>query len=388
MKTINVSELPLAKEVFEHKQFIQALYEQDTRVMGRDVSLNMHGEEHRARRAVELAYFESAASDHAAKTRVRELASGMLKLASASRSADAVELARYFAAGLAAYLTGIDVDRRGNTDIVNLGRLADRFAEAATLVHSRRNEQKVLDEVDQALREFRVQYYEPSRARRQGNPRIEGGGLLARYLGQQAQLQLTDDALFREIVLVLHSAFAPTAISIVNILHELFMWIDADRGRRAKLIEDGALLRRCVLESLRLHPVSPVAWRKAVELVKLSDGQRMDRDDYAVIDLVQVNRDKRLYGANASEFNPFRTSAASVDPTGLSFGAGFHACPGRRVLLEAQDGVHLGLLASLIRALLVWGIRQDPARPAQPDRRTERAQWGAYPVIFDTPPSS
>ncbi|MCG8444008.1 MAG: cytochrome P450, partial [Caulobacterales bacterium] len=114
--------------------------------------------------------------------------------------------------------------------------------------------------------------------------------------------------------------------------------------------------------------------------------------DTVVIDLRASNRNPDLFGADAEEFNPYRTVPDRMYLTGLSFGNGVHACLGRNLAAGAftREGHaidpanhQIGTVAKVCRALLQAGAAKDPADPGALDTTTTRETWARYPIIFD-----
>jgi phage tail sheath gpL-like len=138
-----------------------------------------------------------------------------------------------------------------------------------------------------------------------------------------------------------------------------------------------------------LFPSSPVTVRRALADVTLSDGRVIEEGSEVVIDLVAVNTDPQLFGADATSFNPDRQLATGLAPHGLSFGHGAHACIGQElaagVISTAGDGSaehQWGLVTAAVQAAFARGIARDPARPALKDETTARPYWASYPVTF------
>ena len=106
-------------------------------------------------------------------------------------------------------------------------------------------------------------------------------------------------------------------------------------------------------------------------------------------DMTQANRDPSVFGSEADQFNPYRTTPGDVFPWGLSFGAGIHACIGQELAAgQVQDAAgpppdHLfGTVTRLVYQLFQAGLQPDPDRPPSLATHTKRYEWGVYPVNF------
>ena len=95
------------------------------------------------------------------------------------------------------------------------------------------------------------------------------------------------------------------------------------RDDAERIKTDDAFLQQCLHESLRLHPASPVAWRKASEAFTLPDGTHVEADDNVLIDLMSANIETAIFGEDAHPL--IRTewwliaSRRSVSPLALGF---------------------------------------------------------------------
>ena len=190
-------------------------------------------------------------------------------------------------------------------------------------------------------------------------------------------------------------AGAQTSIhSLVHVMHEIFSWSADHPDKRQKLLSDPMLLQRCVHESARLHPSSPVARRRAECPLTLATNEAVESGELVTIDLLSANRDKKIFGPDAAQFNPYRQTEKGSSPYGLSFGLGMHACIGRTLaagVTPKPDSDPLdhqyGTITLIASALLEHGARPDSDNPPEMDKKTERPNWGYYPVILDTPKS-
>ena len=174
-------------------------------------------------------------------------------------------------------------------------------------------------------------------------------------------------------------------------MHELFTWGETHPEDAARAVNDPLFLQRCVHESIRLHPSSQVAMRRALCPVHLTDRADAQTGDEVAIDLEVANRDVAIFGSDAAQFNPHRVLPRGVPPYGLSFGLGMHACVGLTLaagVLQKSDVEsathHLGTVALIAQALLRQGARPDPNNMPQKDQGTTRDLWAHYPLLLNT----
>ena len=203
-----------------------------------------------------------------------------------------------------------------------------------------------------------------------------------------ANQDLDDDMILREVAFFMQAGSHSSANALTHSFHEINAWCRHHPEDRDRLLTDDHFLQRCVHESLRLHPASPVAWRTASEAFSLPDGTDVAEGDSVVIDLMSANLEARLFGEDAETFNPHRTVAGRIPPFGLSFGIGIHTCFGRDIAgglgdAKTEGGApHLGTLTNLLKNLMQHDARPDPANPPVADANTERPNWGSYPLTI------
>jgi hypothetical protein len=120
----------------------------------------------------------------------------------------------------------------------------------------------------------------------------------------------------------------------------------------------------------------------------------VETGELITIDLLGANRDEKIFGPDAAQFNPYRQIDKGTSPYGLSFGLGMHACIGRTLAAgvtpksDSNPLDHqLGTITLIASALLEQGARPDPEKTPKMDEKTARPNWGYYPVILDTPQS-
>jgi cytochrome P450 len=364
----------------------QALYDEGGVVMD-DVLLTLHGTEHHKRRVLEFsilrkdyfAYYEAEVFPPALAQVLRTLA--------VSGRMDLVEFGYRVTMNLTADFAGIDRPDKTPEETDRLLRLVKTFSEGATLVHSTRDKEEVRAEVRAALEELRTSFLAPSIAKRL-DALDKGADALPRdiltlLLRDREKLGLSDDIILREMAFFLQAGSHSTANSTVHALHEIFQrW--PDLAARRRLREDPIYLQRCVHESFRLHPASPVAWRRA------EGSCPMSKEGRVVLDFAAANRQRDLFGPTADEFDPDRARPENVPAWGLTFGFGMHMCLGRDLdggVLPGPDADpanhQYGIVTQLVRALLDRDVRPDPERAAVQDVNTLRKNFSSYPVLLN-----
>ena len=402
MKTVNVSDYQDAQDALRNGDLGQALYEQGGVVMD-DTLISLHGKAHHQRRVTEFAVFGRGFFRHYEKEVFPPTLDRTLKPYLDAGRADLVEFGYRVTMNLTADFAGVDRPQQTVEETERLLRLVKCFSEGATLVHSTRNPEEVRAEVRAALDEFEDTFLTPSRARRLALVEaVEEGRLEETHLPRDVmtillrnrkRLALPPDVFRREVAFYLQAGAHSTANSTTHAMHEILTWCEADPERRDRLESDVTFLQRCVHESLRLHPASPVAWRKALSPATLRSHGNLDQGDHVVIDLSAANRDPAVFGDDADTFNPHRELEPSTWPFGLTFGYGAHACMGRDldggVVPRAGAPVEkrqLGIVALLVNELLQNGARKDPEHPPVADTNTERTNWAQYPILFERAP--
>jgi cytochrome P450 len=401
MKTVTVESYRDVANALRNRFLVQALYDEGGVVM-EDVLLTLHGDAHRDRRRLENRVFRREIFRSYEREIFPPTIAKTLEPHAAAGRADLVELGYRITMNLTADFAGIDRPEETPAETEALLELVRKFSEGATLVHSRRDKAEVRSEVREALDAFEERFLLPSIARRRALlERFAAGQLAAASLPRDVltvllrnedRLPLPFAVLRREMAFYLQAGAHSTANSATHAVHEIFAWCAARQEDARRLAGDPLFLQRCVHESLRLHPASPVAWRRPecpVHLERDDGGDRVDTGDKVVIDMLQANRDPAVFGEDASRFNPHRELPRDVMPFGLTFGKGMHACLGQDLdggLVPKGDvdpETHLyGTVTLIVRMLLEAGARPDPEQPPERDARTERPNWGRYPILF------
>lgn len=117
-------------------------------------------------------------------------------------------------------------------------------------------------------------------------------------------------------------------------------------------------LRRVLDEGLRLWPTAPAFTRSPRETTTIGGSYVMRPEDWAIVVLPMVHRDKTVWGEDAEEFNPDRflpeNSRGRMPQTYKPFGTGERSCIGR------QFALHEAILV-LARMLHRYELTPDPS---------------------------
>lgn len=398
MQTITIDRIDEALAALRDEHLAQSLYDEGKVIMDRTL-LVLHGEEHRKRRMLEFRVFRRSFFRYYESEVFPAALAESLKPALAAGGCDLVEFGHRITMNLTADFAGVDRPLRTADETERLLRLVRLFGEGATLVHSTRDKDVVRAEVRAALEEFRVTFLEQSIARRAALIERHARGeidetelprdVLTILLRNEDQVDLPPDVLCREIAFYLQAGSHSTSSSTTHAFHHLLEWSASHPEDAARFRTDPLFLQRAVHESLRLHPASPVSWRKPICPVTLKNGTAAGPDDRVQIDLWTANRQVDVYGADAEAYNPHRVIPAGHEPFGLTFGTGVHTCLGRDldggVVARGAvdpDAHQYGIITLIVRALLDAGARPDPANPPEAATHTARQNWGRYPILF------
>ncbi|GAO56808.1 cytochrome P450 [Novosphingobium sp. ERN07] len=375
----------------------QALYDAGKVVMD-EVLLTLHGEEHNARRTVEVRVFRRNFFNYYEKEVFpRTLAETIAPFVEAG-GGDLLKLGYRLTVNLTSDFAGIDRPARTAEESEHLIAITKKLSEGATMVHSTRDHAELNAEVLAVLADFRESYFLPSLGRRRAlleerrADRITDADLprdvLMTLVAGNDELNLGEEQLLREIAFYMQAGAHSTANSVVHALWEILEWARDDAARWARL-EDPIFVQRCVHESLRLHPASPEAWRTATCPMHVPGAGEVAQRERIELDLFLANRDRSIFGETADLFDPDRELPATVLRSGLAFGIGLHTCLGRELDggVVAKPGsdpaqAQLGIVALIVIELLRHGARTIESDPPERDTATLRQNWGRFPVRF------
>jgi cytochrome P450 len=394
---VTVSTYEGARDAFRQKQLRQALYDEGEVVMA-EVLVNLHGDEHRARRRLENRLFRRETQERFEHGLFPPIVAETLEPHRRAGRAELVSLSHQLMMNLAALAAGVDRPARTPEETRHLYRYLMCFIEGATLAHFTGDRDAKRAEVAAALEAFDKEFLRPSvQRRREALARFEAGELVEDDLPRDVltvllhnldNLQLPPDVVLRETCFYLLAGAHTSATAFVRTLDGIFGLAATDPGVIERARTDLAFLQRCTHETVRLQPSSPVAMRWALEDVELADGRRVTAGDKVVIDLVAANRDPSVFGDDAERFDPDRALPPGVGRWGLSFGLGMHACIGQELaaglqFVDEPGADHLyGLVPIAVQAVLDAGARPDPDEAPRLDPTSARGYWASYPVRF------
>jgi cytochrome P450 len=400
MQTITLDGYADVREAFRSHDLEQALYDAGGVVMA-DSLLVLHGADHRRRRRVENRLFRRGTFRYWERAFLRDVVRDTLAPFAAAGRADLVELGYRTIMNLTAMVAGLDQPTGSVAETDALYRFAKKFSEGATLVHSTRDPEQVRAEVQAALEEFDALFLQPSVERRRGLlERLAAGEIteddlprdvLTALLRNWDELGIDRDVLRRECAFYLQAGSHSTADAFTHAADDFFAWARRDPHAAEKARQDPAVLQRCVYETLRLHPASPVAQRRALAPISLRGGAEIPDGAFVVLDLAAANRDPQVFD-NPDVYDPLRDVPADVPRWGHAFGGGMHACIGTELAggvpapdEPSPDQAHeqvLGTVTLMLDALLTAGARPDPNAAPQRDPHSARDHFASYPVVF------
>lgn len=400
MPTITLDRYADVRDAYRQHDLEQALYDAGGVVMA-DCLLVLHGAAHRTRRRVENRLFRRGTFRYWEKAFLRDVVRDTLVPFRDAGHADLIELGYRTVMNLTAMVAGIDRPTGSVDETDALYRFAKKFSEGATLVHTTRDPQEVRAEVQAALDEFDRLFLQPSTARRTALlDELAAGAIgeddlprdvLTALLRHREELDLDDDALRRECAFYLQAGSHSTADAFSHAADDWFTWSRRDPEAAERSRHDPALLQACVYETLRLHPASPVAQRRALAPISLRGGTEIPEGSFVVLDIAAANRDATVFD-RPEEYDPLREVPPEVPRWGHAFGGGMHACIGTELAGGVPSSGHreagpgheqvLGTVTLMLDALLAAGGRPDPDAPPRRDPHSAREHFASYPVVF------
>ena len=399
MPTIVVSSYQQAKDTLRLSDLRQALYDEGAILMEK-VLVNLHAQEHRTRRNVEIKVFRRDFfhwyETHVFPATLKQTLQPHL----ATGKADLVDFGFRVLMNLTADFSGVDRPLKSAEETARLLRILRTFGKAATLGQALGDREAIREEIRQALAEFDADFFQPSMQRRRvlldqhHRGEIDEKDLprdvLLELLRNEPETPLPGDVLMKEIGFFLLAGAFTSIHTLTHAMHEIFSWRQDHPADAQRYVDDPLFLQKAIHESMRLHPSSPTAGRRPVCPMQLPGGEQVTSDNLISVDLMAANRDSTVFGADAAQYNPHRPLPGGESPYGLSFGLGMHACIGLNLAAGvlpragslAQEH-HLGTVTLIAQALLRHGARPDPEQPGVVDRSTIRNNWSSYPLLLN-----
>lgn len=402
MKTYEVTGYEDCAATLKASDLRQSLYDAAS-IMMEKALVNLHGAEHRARRTEETKVFRKDFFLQYEQTVLpRTMAETIAPYAKVGK-ADLVDLGYRIMMNLTVDFAGIDRPERSAEETGDLLRLLKVFSLAPSLGQRElRDEIGAIEaQIAEAMVQFDERYMKPSIERRRALiVKLRAGELdeddlprdvLTALLMSEEKLGITPNALLQEGVFLTLAGAHTSIHSLTHAVHEIFTWAAANPDQAHRLKDDPFFVQRCVYESVRLHPSSPVAKRVSGCPMHLKGAGDLDAGDQVVVNLWAANRDPGMFGEDAAAFDPDRPVPPGQFGYGLSMGLGMHACLGRNLAVgvparPSADAAthHYGTVPLIVGALLARSIRPDPGDSPRKDETITRISWAYYPVLLDT----
>ena len=378
----------------------QSLYDEGKILMDK-VLVTLHGDEHRQRRSIESQLFRKNFFRVYENEVFPDLLSETLNQFLTESALDLKELGYRIMVHLSLSFAGIDRIDGTVEEADAQHRLLIQLGQAATIGQFKGDREPIFQEIREAIDEFRERFFLPSRTRRLALLEQYRAGTLSEedlprdiltiLLMHDAELAMPDELMVREVAFFYLAASHTSVHTLVHATNELFNWCEHQGQTPAEVVASAHQLQRFVLESMRLHPSSPEAWRRAEAEITLADGRVVPQGDKVVVDLQTANRDTSVFGEDAAEFNPLRSVQGRISPAGMSFGGGMHVCLGMNlvagtVLRDGEspkaDNHQFGTITLIIKELIERGMRPNPDQAPKKIEASERDVWAIYPVLF------
>jgi len=399
MALITIDRYKEAEETLRRSDLRQALYDEGAILM-KKVLVNLHGDEHLARKRVVTKILRPAFFLHYEKNVFGPTLEQTLAPYVAQGRADMVEFGYRVMVNLTADFAGIDRPERSTEETDTIVMLLRTFGKAATLGQALGDRALIRADIQRGLDAFDAQFFTPSLRRRESLLAAHACGqipetelprdMLVAMLQGNEELHASHDVLMKEMAFYLMAGAHTSIHSMTHAVHEFLNWVKAHPEDRERADSDPFFLQRCVYESVRLHPSSPTARRRPTASTELPGGGLVGEGDEIVIDLHAANRDTQVFGADAATFNPHRTAGRLTNLSGLSFGIGMHACIGRNLAVGTEPRPetrpaehHYGTIPLVLRALVDHHVRADPDDAARADSATVRKTWAYYPILLN-----
>ncbi len=266
-------------------------------------------------------------------------------------------------------IDGVDTDEQV-AEVQHILDLDNRMRTGAMSALTVPEHEAVVQEAYATRQVFREKYAGPSLARRRALfERYQAGEIAREDLPLDVITIMLlhwdetwdDDLTMSEALMFIGGATGTTKRTVCNAFKRVTEWV-AEHPEDRPLLEDDDFLRRAIDETLRIDGVLPFLVRRTKGEVTLPSGTVIPPDTGIVLLINSGNRDPEIFGDDPDLFDPHRTAAGRVRGYGLAFGAGQHACIGRRAAVGAE-GITRGNVMTILSTLLEEGAEFIPDDP-------------------------
>lgn len=344
-----------------------------------------------------LAYYELRIVEPIIRETLAEI--GSTRAADGWVRMDVVALIHAALTRISARVTGVDgVDTQARTD--RFRDLVLTLSAATTASYSSPNPETMIAAGREALATLVAEYLQASLDRRIDLVRRCRAGEIAREdlprdvltsMCLVDDLHHPDDAdkipyVWRQCALFLTGSIKTTSHSLPHVFVHIDEWLKEHPEDRASLT-DPEWLHRATAEAFRLHQTTPARFRAAVRDVTLSTGRRVKAGEMVALHAPLANVQTEVFGADGRYFNPRREVPEGMQPWGMTFGLGAHACLGRNLVTGIQNkgdekhGAH-GTAVRILKAMYELGAKLDPDNPPRRPEGSLHDTWESVPMIL------
>jgi cytochrome P450 len=399
MAVVTIGTYKEAEDALKRTDLRQALYDEGAILM-KKVLVNLHGDEHLARKRVVTKVLRPAFFAHYEKNVFGPTLEQTLAPYVAAGKADMVEFGYRVMVNLTADFAGIDRTARSIDETDSIVTLLRTFGKAATLGQALGDRAAIRADIQRGLDAFDAQFFTPSLRRREALLAAHARGEIAEaelprdmllvMLQANEELRESHDVLMKEMAFYLMAGAHTSIHSMTHAVHEFLEWVKAHPEDRQRADDDPFFLQRCVYESIRLHPSSPTACRRPTAPTELpgmgsADPGRRNRHRSARRESRSADvRRRRRNVQSSSGGGPARQPRGAVvrhrharvhrSQSGRGQRASPRHVPGRASLRHHSSGV--------ARAPRPQCARRSN-ETARADSTTVRKTWAYYPLLFD-----
>ena len=267
LDVVTIQSFADAKDAYRQKDLRQALYDEGEVIMA-DVLVNLHGDEHRRRRRVENRSFRRDTFDLYERHLFPAVTEQTIAPYLAAGRVDLVHLGHELMLNLAALTAGVDRPQGTAEETARLFDYTMLFIEGATLAHSTKDKDEQRACIFEGLVQWDEEFLKPSVARRrEALARAEAGEIpesevpkdvLTTLLRGEGELDLPHEVIRREVAFLLLAGAHTSATAFVRAIDHILSWVEAHPDDAPKVLEDPLFVQRCIHETVRLNPSSPV----------------------------------------------------------------------------------------------------------------------------------